>query len=117
MSPSATRIAILITELMVFFIVTAFVTYFISHAGALQLAPTDKPSAFFPVIAYDGNRERPDAKNYLVENASVTVTFVEEKAVSVHNDVVVFQWVAEGNFTLCKVLGRVTSCQSLFKTG
>jgi len=66
MSPSATRIAILITELMVFFIVTAFVTYFISHAGALQLAPTDKPPAFFPVIAYDGNRERPDAKNYLV---------------------------------------------------
>ena len=63
---SATRIAILITELMVFFIVTAFVTYFISHAGALQLAPTDKPPAYFPVIAYDGNRERPDAKNYLV---------------------------------------------------
>ena len=66
MGPSATRIAILITELMVFLIVTAFVTYFISHAGALQLAPTDKPPAYFPVIAYDGNREHPDAKNYLV---------------------------------------------------
>ncbi len=66
MNPSATRISILIAELMVFFIVTAFVTYFISHAGALQLAPTDKPPAYFPVIAYDGNRERPDAKNYLV---------------------------------------------------
>jgi len=66
MGPSATRIAILITELMVFFIVTAFVTYFISHAGALQWESADKPPAFFPVIAYDGNRERPDAKNYLV---------------------------------------------------
>ena len=66
MGPSATRIALLISELMVFFIVTAFVTYFISHAGALQLASTDKPPAFFPVIAYDGNRERPDAKSYLV---------------------------------------------------
>lgn len=66
MGPSATRIAILITELMVFLITTAFVTYFISHAGALQLAPTDKPPAYFPVIAYDGNRERPDVKNYLV---------------------------------------------------
>jgi len=66
MGPSATRIAILITELMVFLITTAFVTYFVSHAGALQLAPTDKPPAYFPVIAYDGNRERPDAKSYLV---------------------------------------------------
>jgi hypothetical protein len=66
MGPSAKRIAILITELMVFFIVTAFTTHFISYAGALQLAPTDKPPAYFPVIAYDGNREHPDAKNYLV---------------------------------------------------
>ena len=63
---SAKRIAILITELMVFLMVTAFMTYFISHAGALQMAPTDTPPAHFPVIAYDGNRERPDAKNYRV---------------------------------------------------
>lgn len=66
MGPSATRIAILITELMVFFIVTAFMTHFISHAGALQLAPTDKPPAYFPVIAYDGDRAHPDAKKYFV---------------------------------------------------
>jgi hypothetical protein len=66
MDPSAKRIAILITELMVFFIVTAFITYFISYAGALQLAPADSAPAHFPVIAYDGNRERPEAKNYLV---------------------------------------------------
>jgi len=66
MSPSAKRIAILITELMVFFFVTAFTAQFISHAGALQMAPGEVPPAYFPVIAYDGNRERPDAKNYLV---------------------------------------------------
>jgi len=63
---SATRIAILITELMAFFFVTAFTTYFISHAGALQMTAADTPPAYFPVIAYDGNRERPDAKNYRV---------------------------------------------------
>ena len=66
MGPSATRIAILITELMVFFIVTAFTTYFISHAGALNFAAGDAPPADFPVIAYDGDREKPDAKRYRV---------------------------------------------------
>ena len=66
MGPSARRIAILITELMVFFIVTAFATQFISHAGALQFAPGDKPPAYFPVIGFDGDRARPDPKNYLV---------------------------------------------------
>jgi hypothetical protein len=66
MSPSAARIAILIAELMVFLIVTTFVVQFISYAGALQLAPTDKPPDNFPVIAYHGDRARPDAKNYKV---------------------------------------------------
>ena len=66
MGPSARRIAILITELMVFFIVTAFTTQFISHAGALQMTPGDKPPAYFPVIGYDGDRARPDPKHYLV---------------------------------------------------
>ena len=66
MGPSAKRIAILITELMVFFIVTAFVAQFISHAGALEYAPGVAPPAQFPVIAYDGDRNHPEAKNYLV---------------------------------------------------
>jgi len=66
MSPAVLRGSILAIELMVFFIVTAFVTYFISHAGALRWESADKPPAFFPVIAYDGNREGPDPKNYLV---------------------------------------------------
>ena len=66
MGPSATRIAILITELVVFFIVTAFTTHFISNAGALRMEPADKPPAYFPVITYDGDRARPDAKNYRV---------------------------------------------------
>jgi hypothetical protein len=66
MSPSATRIAILIAELMTFLIVTAFTVQFISHAGALQFAEGDKLPAYFPVIAYDGDRARPDQKHYRV---------------------------------------------------
>lgn len=66
MNPAAARIAVLIAELMVFFIVTALAVQFISHAGALQFAPGDKPPAYFPVIAYDGDRARPDAKHYRV---------------------------------------------------
>lgn len=66
MGPSATRISILIVELMVFFTVTAFAAQFISHAGALQMAPGDKPPAYFPVITYDGDRAKPDAKRYRV---------------------------------------------------
>ena len=66
MNFSAVRAVILIAELMVFFIVTAFMTYFISHAGALVLSPGEAPPAQFPVIAYDGNRDRPEPRNYLV---------------------------------------------------
>ena len=66
MNPVGLRAAILVTELMVFFVVTAFMTYFISYAGALQMADGEAPPAHFPVIAYDGDRERPDPKNYLV---------------------------------------------------
>lgn len=66
LTPTAARAAILIAELMIFFIVTAFTTYFISHAGALELSPAEAPPAQFPVIAYDGDRNRPEPKNYLV---------------------------------------------------
>jgi hypothetical protein len=66
MTPAAVRAAILVAELMVFFIVTAFMTYFISHAGALVLSPGDAPPAQFPVIAYDGDRKQPEPKHYLV---------------------------------------------------
>ena len=66
MNPTATRVAILIAELMTFFIVTAFAVQFISHAGALEMAAGDKPPATFPVIVYQGDRARPDAKNYRV---------------------------------------------------
>ncbi len=66
MNPAAVRAAILIAELMVFFIVTAFMTYFISYAGALELSPGEAPPAQFPVIAFDGERNRPEPKSYLV---------------------------------------------------
>jgi len=66
MNPAAMRAAILAIELMVFFIVTAFTAYFISHASALQFAAGDAPPAQFPVIAYDGDRGRPEPRNYFV---------------------------------------------------
>jgi hypothetical protein len=70
MNPTATRAAILVAELTVFFIVTALLVYFLSYAGARELNEGDTPPAHFPVIAYDGDRQRPEAKNYLVVNWS-----------------------------------------------
>ena len=66
MSPYAKRIAVLIIELMTFFLVTASMVYLVSHASALQFTDKDIPPPEFPVITYDGDRNRPDAKNYLV---------------------------------------------------
>ena len=66
MSLPARRNAILISELMVFLIATAFTAYFLSHAGALQLAPGDATPEQFPVIAYEGDRANPQPGNYLV---------------------------------------------------
>jgi len=66
LNPVALRAAILIAELMVFFTVTAFMTYFISYAGALHMAPGEAPPTQFPVIAFDGDRKRPEPKNYFV---------------------------------------------------
>jgi len=66
MNPPARRIAILVSELMVFLLGTAFTAYFLSHAGALQFAPGDATPGQFPVIAYDGDRAKPEAGNYRV---------------------------------------------------
>jgi hypothetical protein len=70
MNPAAVRAAILVVELMTFFMVTAIIVYFMSYAGALEMAEGETPPAHFPVIAYDGDRQRPDPKNYLVVNWS-----------------------------------------------
>lgn len=66
MNPFASRVAILITELVVFLGVTAIMTYFISFASAPEFAAGAVPPADFPVIAYDGDRDRPESKSYLV---------------------------------------------------
>ena len=66
MNPFVSRVAILIAELVVFFAVTALMTYFISFASAPEFAAGAAPPAGFPVIAYDGNRDRPEPKNYVV---------------------------------------------------
>ena len=60
------RAAVLATELVVFLLVTAFTSYFISQASAWQHAPGEAPPARFPVIAYDGDRDRPELRNYFV---------------------------------------------------
>jgi len=64
--PAVLRAAVLATELVVFFIVTAFTSYFISHAAAWQHAQDETPPARFPVIAFEGDRDRPEARNYFV---------------------------------------------------
>lgn len=66
MNPPAARAAILIVELMVFFIVTAFTSYFISHASTIRPAPGEALPPHFPVIAYEGDRDRPAASGYRV---------------------------------------------------
>ncbi len=66
MNRSVLRAAVLATELVVFLLVTAFTSYFISQASAWQHAQGDAPPARFPVIAYDGDRDRPEQRNYFV---------------------------------------------------
>ena len=66
MNPAVLRAAVLATELMVFFLVTAFTSYFLSHAAAWQHGQDDKPPARFPVIAFEGDRDRPEPQNYFV---------------------------------------------------
>ena len=66
LTPTTAGVAILVMELVVFFTVTAFMTYFLSHAAAVTPAPGEAPPDAFPVIAYEGNRERPEAKGYRV---------------------------------------------------
>jgi hypothetical protein len=79
MTPSARRIAILISELMVFLVATVFTAYFLSHAGALQLAPGDATPPQFPVIAYEGDRTKPQAGNYNVMQWQEWEAFATEK--------------------------------------
>jgi len=66
MNLSARRAVILVTELLTFLMVTTVMTYFISYVAAPEFAPGSEPPADFPVIAYDGDREKPDAKRYRV---------------------------------------------------
>jgi hypothetical protein len=66
MNPAALRAAILVTELLVFFITTALTVNLLSHAGALEFNEGDAPPPAFPVVAYDGDRGRPSSAGYLV---------------------------------------------------
>lgn len=66
MSPFASRVAILIIELLVFITVTVFMTNFIAYALAPQFAAGAVPPADFPVVGYTGKRDRPDPKGYVV---------------------------------------------------
>ena len=66
MNLSARRAVILVTELLTFLLITAVMTYFISYVSAPEFAPGSEPPADFPVVAYHGDREKPDAKRYRV---------------------------------------------------
>jgi hypothetical protein len=66
MTLSAARVSVLIVELLVFFTVTVFTSYFISHASAIRPAPGETPPPQFPVISYEGDRARPAASGYRV---------------------------------------------------
>ena len=79
MNPSVLRGSILAIELIVFFIVTAFASYFISHASAWQLAQGEPPPAQFPVIAYDGDRGHPEPQNYFIVPWSEWEVTVEKR--------------------------------------
>lgn len=66
MNPALVRAAVLATELVVFFLVTAFTSYFISHTAAWQHAQDETPPARFPVIAFEGDRDQPEPQNYFI---------------------------------------------------
>ena len=66
MTPAATRISVLIVELLVFFTVTVFTSYFISHASAIRPEPGEAPPPQFPVLVYEGDRAKPAPAGYRV---------------------------------------------------
>jgi hypothetical protein len=66
MNPAAARVSILIVELLVFFLVTAFTSQFISHASAIKPAPGEAPPPQFPVLVYQGDRAKPVPSGYRV---------------------------------------------------
>lgn len=77
MNLAALRALILVVELLTFLVATAALTYFISFVAAPEFAPGSEPPADFPVIVYDGDRERPEAKGYRVMPWSDWQTYVE----------------------------------------
>ena len=79
MNPAVLRAAVLATELIVFFVVTAFTSYFLSHAAAWQRKQDDAPPARFPVIAFEGDRERPQPQNYFIVPWSEWPASVEKR--------------------------------------
>ena len=66
MTPAAARVAILIIELTTFFVGTAFLSYFIAYASALEPPAGEAPPPQFPVIVFEGDRAKPAAAHYHV---------------------------------------------------
>ena len=66
LNPAAARVSVLIVELLVFFMVTAFTSYFISHASAIRPEPGEAPPPQFPVLVYEGDRAKPAPAGYRV---------------------------------------------------
>jgi hypothetical protein len=79
MKPAYLRAAVLATELVVFFLVTAFTSYFLSHAAAWQRGQDERPPARFPVLAFEGDRARPQPQNYFVVPWSEWPAVIEKR--------------------------------------
>ena len=122
MNLAVLRAGVLATELVVFFMVTAFTSYFISHAAAWQHAQSETPPARFPVIAYDGDRDRPEPKNYFVvpwsewpgvaEKRPAATLLLPERAASITMDDG-----SAASFTVAEERGPVQVVELTWRTG
>lgn len=122
MNPAVMRASILAIELMMFFAVTALTSYFIAHASAWQLEQGETPPAQFPVIAYDGDRDRPEPRNYFVvplgewqgvaENRPAATLLLPERAGSIK-----IGDAGEASFTVTEEPGSRQAVQLRWRTG
>ncbi|MBM3357196.1 MAG: hypothetical protein FJY54_05670 [Betaproteobacteria bacterium] len=66
MNPVLIRGFILAAEILTFLVVTVAGANFISHAAAEHFGESDPPGQEFPVLVFEGDRGRPEEKQYSV---------------------------------------------------
>jgi hypothetical protein len=120
-NPSAVRVGILVVELVVFFIVTAFTAHFISYASALEPAEGAPPPQF-PVLVYEGDRAKPAPAGYRMvtwsewektaESRPGATLLLPERAATVS-----FGERGEASFTAAEMPGSRQSVELRWRTG